>query len=125
MAEAQRQGLLQSATTPTRGGLGPALARSVMAAGLGLDLDLGDCPDIAALRPDTALFSESNGRFVVTTKPEDAERFEKLFKDGLACRRLGVVTDRPALRVRSGETPWLDLDVEKLKPAFKERLGDE
>jgi len=96
-----------------------------MAAGLGLDLDLGSCPDVAALRPDTALFSESNGRFVVTTRPEDAERFEDLFDDGLACRRVGAVVDRPALRVRSGETTWLDLDVEKLKPAFKERLGDE
>jgi phosphoribosylformylglycinamidine synthase len=95
-----------------------------MAAGLGLDLDLGGCPDIAALRPDTALFSESNGRFVVTTQPEDADRFESLF-DGLACRRVGEVIEQPTLRVRSGKRAWLDLSVDQLKPAFKERLGDE
>jgi len=124
IGQAQRDGLVQSATTPARGGLAPALARCVMAAGLGLDLDLGGCPDIAALRPDTALFSESNGRFVVTTRPEDADRFEQLF-DGLACRRVGEVIEQPTLRVRSGTRTWLDLSVDQLKPAFKERLGDE
>jgi phosphoribosylformylglycinamidine synthase len=95
-----------------------------MASGLGLDLDLGSCPDIADLRPDTALFSESNGRFLVTTRPEDAERLEKLF-DGLACRRIGTVDEQARLRVRSGEQTWLDLGVDELKPAFKETLADE
>jgi phosphoribosylformylglycinamidine synthase len=124
MARAQREGLIRSATTPARGGLGPALARSVMAAGLGLDLDLWACSDINALRPDTAIFSESNGRFVVTTLPEDADAFEAIF-DGLACHRVGTVVDQARLRVRSAGRAWLDLDVEKLKHAFKERLGDE
>jgi len=124
IGQAQREGIVQSATTPAKGGLGPALARSVMAAGLGLDLDLGSCPDIADLRPDTALFSESNGRFLVTSRPEDADRFEKLF-DGLACRRIGTVVEQARLRVRSGKSAWLDLGVDELKPAFKERLADE
>jgi phosphoribosylformylglycinamidine synthase len=124
VGQAQREGIVQSATTPAKGGLGPALARSVMASGLGLDLDLGSCPDIADLRPDTALFSESNGRFLVTTRPEDAERLEKLF-DGLACRRIGTVDEQARLRVRSGEQTWLDLGVDELKPAFKETLADE
>ena len=124
VARAARESLIQSATTPARGGLGPALARCVMAAGLGLDLDLWNCPDIGELRPDTAIFSESNGRFVVTTRPEDADRFEAIF-DGLACRRVGTVVDQARLRVRSGGRTWLDLGLDKLKPAFKERLGDE
>jgi phosphoribosylformylglycinamidine synthase len=124
IGRAQRDGIVQSATTPSRGGLGPALARCVMAAGLGLDLDLAGCPDIAGLRPDTALFSESNGRFLVTTRSEDADRFANFF-EGLACRRIGTVVERARLLVRSGERSWVDLGVEELKPAFKERLSDE
>jgi phosphoribosylformylglycinamidine synthase len=123
-ARGQREGLVQSATTPAMGGLGPALARCVMASELGLELDVGGCPDLAGLRPDTALFSESNGRFVVTTTPEDARRFEELF-DGLECRRIGTVVERAGLRLRSGDEVWLDLGVEQLKPAFKERLADD
>jgi phosphoribosylformylglycinamidine synthase len=121
---AQRDALIQSATTPGKGGLALSLARCVMAAGLGLDLDLGDCPDLAGLAPDAALFSESNGRFVVTSSPDDAARLAELFR-GLPCRCVGRVVEEPRLRVRSGEQPWLDLDADQLKKAFKERLADE
>jgi phosphoribosylformylglycinamidine (FGAM) synthase-like enzyme len=54
-----------------------------MAGGLGLELDLDLGPDLAALPADTALFSESNGRFIVTVAERHATAFESLFT-GLA-----------------------------------------
>jgi len=119
LARAHEEGLIQSATTPAKGGLAPALARCVMASRLGLAIDLGTYPDLANLPADVALFSESNGRFVLTTRPDHARRLADLF-DGLPCRRVGIVTEDARLRVhRSGEA-WLDLGADALKTAFKE-----
>ncbi len=120
---AVRQGLVRSAATPARGGLALALARSAMAGELGITLELDACPDLVALPPDVALFSESCGRFVVTTSEDDAVAFGKLFR-GLACRRVGRVTEDPRLRVTLGKRQVLDLDILALKAAWKETLAD-
>ena len=119
-----REGLVRSAATPARGGWALAFARSVMAGELGLDLDLDGCSDLAALPVDVALFSESPGRFLITTAPPDAERFEQQF-DRTACRRVGRVRADGRLRVQIGGTVRLDLGLGELKVAFKETLADE
>jgi len=93
-----------------------------MAGELGLRLDLGTCPDLEALPPDVALFSESNGRFVVTVAPEDAFELEALFT-GLACHRVGAVTAAPYVRVTLGGRLRVDLPVAALKAAYKETLS--
>jgi phosphoribosylformylglycinamidine synthase len=116
-------GIVRSAATPARGGLGVALARAAMAGELGLTLDLDDCPDLGALPPDAALFSESNGRLVVTVAASDAEAFAARF-EGLACRLVGEVTRGPRLVVRLGGGAVVDADVLELKKTWKERLAD-
>lgn len=118
-----RAGLVRSASTPAKGGLAFALVRKAMAGELGLDLDLAVCPDLVALPADVALFAESNGRFAVTVAPADADAFERRFA-GLACRRAGVVTAEPRLRIRRGDAVLLDEDVLALKHAWKEALAD-
>ena len=115
--------LVRSAATPCKGGLALALARSAMAGELGLDLDLDLCSDLAGLRPDVALFSESCGRFVVTVPPEDADSFAGRFPS-LPCRRIGRVTAEPRIRVRLGGRSVLDTDVSALKSAYQETLAD-
>jgi phosphoribosylformylglycinamidine synthase len=120
---AMRAGLVRSAATPARGGLALALARTAMAGEQGLDLDLDACSDLRALPPDVALFSESCGRFVVTTAARDAEAFSRRL-GGLACRRVGVVTAAPPrLLVRLGGHIVLDTDVLALESAWKETLA--
>jgi phosphoribosylformylglycinamidine synthase len=116
-------GVVRSAATPAMGGWATCFARSAMAGELGLDLDLADVPEAGSLPADTFLFSESGGRLLATVSAEDARRFEGTF-DGLACRRVGTVIEAPRLRVRAGESIWLDLDVTAMKAAFKERFGD-
>ena len=121
-AEATRRGLVRSAATPALGGLAAALARSAMAGRLGMILDLDQCPDLAALPPDAALFSESNGRFVATVAAADAPAFEALFA-GLPAHRAGTVTATPYLRATLGKRLRLDLPVAALVAAFKEPLA--
>jgi phosphoribosylformylglycinamidine synthase len=119
---ATRRGLVRSAATPAKGGLALALARSAMAGELGLDVDLDAAHDLAELPPDVALFSESNGRFVVTVAAKDARELEAVFA-GLPCRRLGSVTEEPQLRVRIGGRLRVDVTVASMKRPYKETLG--
>jgi phosphoribosylformylglycinamidine synthase len=122
LAEAMQRRFIRSAATPAKGGLAHALARKAMAGELGLELDLDLCPDLGALPPDVALFSESNGRFVVTLAERHAASFEALFA-GLACRRVGTVTAEPRLRLRLGGRLRVDISVGQMKSAFKGTLA--
>ena len=119
---AHRKKLVRSAATPGKGGLALAFARSAMAGELGMELNLDLSPDLAALPPDVALFSESNGRFVVTVAARDAAAFEETFR-GLPCCRIGTVTAAKSLRLTLGGNVRIDLDVEAMKSAYKETLA--
>jgi phosphoribosylformylglycinamidine synthase len=123
LESAIRRGFVRSAATPAKGGLALALARSAMAGEMGLELNLDLASDLAVLPPDVALFSESNGRFVVTVAPHDAAAFEARFR-GLACRRLGTVTAGMSLRATLGGALRLDLPIASMKAAYKAGLAD-
>jgi len=119
---ANRKRLVRSAATPGKGGLALALARSVMAGELGMELNLDLAPDLAALPPDVALFSESNGRFVVTVAERDAAGLEAIFH-GLPCRRIGAVTAAKTLRMTLGGKLRVNLEIAAMKSAYKETLA--
>ncbi|MBU2630237.1 MAG: phosphoribosylformylglycinamidine synthase, partial [Proteobacteria bacterium] len=88
--------LVASCHAVARGGIGIHLSYMAMAGGLGLDINLSDLVlDVSRgeLFCETALFSESAGRFIVTIAPESQIVFEKLFK-GMAASCIGVVTNR-------------------------------
>jgi phosphoribosylformylglycinamidine synthase len=122
LERAMRRGLVRSAATPAKGGLALALARSAMAGESGVDVDLDLASDLAALPADIALFSESNGRFVVTVAASDSAAFEALF-DGLACRRIGDVTAAKTLRVTHKGARRVEVAIDALKTAYKETLA--
>ena len=121
LEEATRAGLVRSAATPTRGGLGVCLARSAMAGGLGASLDLDACPGAAGLDPDLALFGESNGRFLVSVAASDEAAFSELFA-GLPCTAVGTVTTAPRLLVHGAGKTLINTDLASLKSRFKEGL---
>src|SRR5262245_29980465 len=118
-----RDGLVRSAAAVTKGGLGMAFARSAMAGELGMELSFDGCSDLTELDPDVALFSESNGRFVVTTSAADASAFMARFR-GLALKRIGRVTAEPRLRVHVRGRRMVDVDVLELTAGWKETLRD-
>jgi phosphoribosylformylglycinamidine synthase len=122
LAAATGKRLVRSAATPGKGGLALALARSAMAGELGMELDLDAAPDLAGLPADVALFSESNGRFVVTVPPEKAAAFAALFA-GLPCHRIGRVTSALSLSLTLGGKRLVDLPVAAMKTAYKETLA--
>lgn len=108
--EAIQAGLVQSAHDVSEGGVAVALAEKTFAAkGLGLDVALTGSAT-------TALFAESQSRFVLTVKAEHAEGFETIVKDA---QKIGTVTDDANIKI-SGETGVLvEGTVEEFRSAWK------
>jgi phosphoribosylformylglycinamidine synthase len=103
--KAMSQGLAASCVSIERGGLALAAAKSSMAGLKGAMIDLSALPGAAGLRSDAALFSESQGRLLVSVAPERAGEFEGLCS-GIAWARVGQVTgdDRFAITGAHGQT---------------------
>jgi phosphoribosylformylglycinamidine synthase len=122
LSEATDKGLVNSAHTPTTGGLGVALAKSAFAGGFGMDIDLRKVPYSGEKREDFLLFSQSNSRFVVTISPEKKEEFEATM-NGTVYSQVGVVTDNNKLRFRGFDgKEMVNLRSDKAKSAWKSTL---
>ena len=120
---AQRQGLIRSCHDLSDGGLGVALAEKAFAGGYGLRVELDRMATAGELRADTLLFSESPSRLLVTVRPEERERFERLFAgQALAC--LGEVTVAPRLVVSRNGRALLDVHINLLKEAWQAPLRE-
>ena len=90
----------------------------------GSALDSRSTPEITPrLCPDTFLFSESNGRFVVTTSVDQAATFESFFTD-LPCQRIGHVTSEPELAVSYRNQTEISVTIDQLCHSFKKGLAD-
>ena len=115
MNKATDAGLLKSATTPTKGGLAVSLSLACIGGQLGAGIDLCGISDDVA----TALFSESNSRFVVSVAPEKADDFESLF-NGLPIARIGSVTEEKKLKIAGA----VNVELDALVKPFKATLQD-
>jgi phosphoribosylformylglycinamidine synthase len=123
-----RDGLVASAQSVGRGGLAVALAKTAMGGMLGLEIDLDGLPGAVSgrtvRRDDTALFSESQGRMVVTVRPQDEAAFEKRMK-GQSHARIGTVTADGGIVIRglTGRT-IVETTVESALEAYRRTFGD-
>lgn len=105
-----RAGLVQSAHDVSEGGVAVALAEKTFAAnGLGIEATLTGSAT-------TALFAESQSRFVLTVKAENVEAFEAIVVDA---QKIGTVTEDAKLTI-NGETGVLvQGTVEEFRSAWK------
>ena len=122
VADAIQKGLLASAASVHLGGLGVALAKCAMAGELGLSADLALIPKSEEMTPARLLFSESQGRLLVSVSPENTQEFEALL-NGLPFACIGEVASGPSLLLRAGEaSPLVSLTIERMKTAYKKTL---
>ena len=105
-----QSGLVQSAHDVSEGGVAVALAEKTFAAnGLGIEATLTGSAT-------TALFAESQSRFVLTVKAENVEAFEQIVKEA---QKIGTVTNDAKLTI-NGETGVLvEGTVEEFRSAWK------
>ena len=111
----------------SEGGLAAAAAEMAFAGGLGAEMNLANVPLANASESDghptlVRLFSESNTRFLMEIKADQAAQFEQLMGDTIhAC--LGKVTEAKQLRVTCGDTLVMQADAAKLKEAWQQPLA--
>lgn len=108
--EAIQKGLVASAHDVAEGGVAVALAEKTFGKGIGMDVSLSGSAT-------TALFSESQSRFIVTVSPSNAIQFGQIVGDA---KQIGTVTDTGKLTIKSEEgTTWINDSVETLRSAWK------
>ncbi len=113
--------LVASAISVGRGGLAVALLRMAMAGKLGLSVDLKAVPYMELRAPETILFSESQGRILVTVRPDAAKKFEKLLR-GVPCAKIGVITGGKTLSLAFGQKKIAGIGIEKALAAYRSRF---
>ncbi|MEH6986617.1 phosphoribosylformylglycinamidine synthase subunit PurL [Cytobacillus firmus] len=107
--KAIRSGLVASAHDVAEGGLAVAAAESLIGSkGLGADIKVTG-------NATSALFSESQSRFLLSVKKENQEAFERLVDATL----IGEVTEAPVLYMSNEEGLLLAEQVDVLKQAWK------
>jgi phosphoribosylformylglycinamidine synthase subunit PurL len=105
-----RTGLVQSAHDVSEGGAAVAIAEKTFASdSLGVNVTLSGSAT-------TALFSESQSRFVLTVKEEDAAMFEGIIKDA---QKIGVVTEDARIKISGDNGVLIDGTVEEFRSAWK------
>ncbi|OGG50574.1 hypothetical protein A2763_04390 [Candidatus Kaiserbacteria bacterium RIFCSPHIGHO2_01_FULL_54_36] len=116
LSKAIESGLVASALSVGRGGLGVALAKSAIAGQLGIDVDLTKLQS-SAKRADSVLFSESQGRMLVSVRRSVQKEFEKLFK-GVALTNIGEVVQAATVSIAlPGQ--YIDISLHSLTESYR------
>jgi phosphoribosylformylglycinamidine synthase len=83
----------------------------------GAELDLTEY-NSGDLKEDQLLFSETVGRFIIETDPNDYHVINKVAeKYGISVKKLGFITDNPDINIKSKDT-IINLDVKKMKVLY-------
>jgi phosphoribosylformylglycinamidine synthase subunit PurSL len=122
LAGAMEAGLVSSAVSVGHGGLAVAVARAAMAGQLGAEVDLRGLPG-GPTSDEAALFSESQGRLLVSVAPDDQRRFESAMA-GHALVSVGSVSTARKLRFSglAGQS-LIDLPLEDALAAYRKTFG--
>lgn len=117
LSKAIDRGLVASAQSVHRGGLGVALAKTSMGGMLGMDIDLDSAPGKYG-RDDFGLFSESQGRLVVTVSPQNQGAFERAMDKNII-GHVGVVMPDDKFVVRSLKGTIIESTVGSMLATYK------
>jgi len=101
MNQAQKSRLVQSAKYVEAGGLVTAVKETAMAGQLGIELDLDSVRQDKGLKSYELMYGETEGRFLVTVKPEDKDKFERIFSG--KCSLVGSVKGEDFVLRKDGD----------------------
>ncbi|MDO8576256.1 MAG: AIR synthase-related protein [bacterium] len=116
ISKAIQKGLVASAVGVGRGGLAVALAKSTVAGQLGVQVDVSNLPGNAK-SAESILFSESQGRLVLSVARNSQREFEKAMK-GVALLNIGEIVQAAALTIALPETK-VDLPLAALTESYR------
>ncbi|MBT5874063.1 MAG: phosphoribosylformylglycinamidine synthase, partial [Candidatus Latescibacteria bacterium] len=123
MHSAIDRGLVAACHDCSEGGLGVAAAELAFSGGFGLSLDLRAIARSENVQDSaSALFSESNSRFLVEIRPGCESDFEALFK-GIPYSQCGTLTSEKAFRVTGLDAAMVvETDIDTLKNTWQAPL---
>lgn len=123
LSECIDKGLVASAQSVHKGGLAVALAKTALGGMLGMDVSLENLHG-NFFRDDFALFSESQGRLVVTVAPQYQKEFENIMR-GNSFAQIGAVNknDDFLIRDKNGKE-IVKTELNDLNWCYKNTLGD-
>jgi len=111
-------GLIASAISVGRGGIGVALTKIALGGMLGMEISLDAIPG-KTRRDDFKLFSESQGRILVTINPKNKNKFERIIKGNIFAK-IGKVTFNNAILVYGeNHRKIINLDLKTAVKAYK------
>lgn len=121
--KAVQNNLIASSISIGRGGMAVALAKTAIGGKLGLQVDLKHIPGNVS-RDDHILYSESQGRILVSIDPKNKNKFEKNFKN-IPYGLVGKVTKNQIFKVIGLENKKIiNLKVDELEKAYKSTFKD-
>ena len=112
LEKAIQKELVASSISVNSGGLGITLTKACVGGMLGAQISLGK-----SLGIDAGLFSESQGRILVSVSPKNVEEFEKLIKH-ISYTKLGKVSKDAKVTILNGKQKIVDTDVKKLHTIY-------
>jgi phosphoribosylformylglycinamidine synthase len=105
----------------TSGGLGIALAKTCVGGMLGCKIDIKNLPGNlhggVASAVDAKLFSESQGRILVSISSKNVAKFEKIIKK-IPYAKIGKVTKDGKIVIIEGRTKIVDTNIKKLHKIY-------
>lgn len=104
--------LFNSSTSPVKGGIAISMALAAIGGNFGADINLSKIHSDLT----TALFSESNSRFIVTLSSKNKNKFLKVFEN-IEVYEVGVVNKTNVINFQN-----FSINLRKLRQAFKETL---
>lgn len=117
LLQAIRNGWIASAHDVSEGGLAVCLAESCFGKELGVEVDFS-----TDLRPDFALFSESQSRVVISAKTAHVEQLKAWFAEqGVPCQELGRVNGTN-VNIKVNGKHAVNVTVSELKKIWKDAI---
>lgn len=121
--KAIQKNLIASSISIGRGGLITALAKKIIGGKLGATVTLKNLPG-QTTRNDFALYSESQGRILVTIAKENKETFEKIM-NGNVIKQIGKITNDPTLVVKGLDgKEIINQPLKKITDSYRKTFKD-
>lgn len=96
-----RKGLVTAVHDCSKGGLAITIAEMAIQGKIGAEININDIP-AQEMKIDELLFSESNGRFIITVKEENLNEILQIFNEyDVICKVIGKITDSNTLIFKS------------------------
>lgn len=119
--QAMEQKLILSCHDCSEGGIGVALSEMAFSGQVGAYVDLSTVPLESVMRDDYILFSESNSRFIIEVKPENAHQITEMMS-GLPFAWIGDTTDSVQVMIEGSGGILMNENIFALKEAWQRPL---